>query len=251
MLRLSFFGGLRASVNERIAIDTHTPRLKAKALLAYLYLERGRYVTKDELVEALWPEAEHVGPSRLKQTVLTLRRLIEPGMTPHYVLQRGGTYYFNTLARSWSDVEEFEREVLLGGALRQQQMTTVALAHFRRALTRSQAPFLPELQYEGWVAARSAALRAQRLDALEAAAALLAEAGDPGSAIALLKQAVREDSLRESSYLELMRALQQQGRSVDAVRVYEHLRRRLAADLQATPGAELSRLADALRRQSA
>src|SRR5258707_1096205 len=57
-LRLRLFGPLRVYVGGRLVIDEQFTRRKAKALLALLYLERRRYITKDELVETLWPNLD-------------------------------------------------------------------------------------------------------------------------------------------------------------------------------------------------
>src|SRR5260370_42586441 len=80
-LRWSLCGPLRAHVGSEVVIGEHFTRRKAKALLALLYLERGRYIPRDELIERLWPNQEelHADSGRLKQTVLGLRRALEGG----------------------------------------------------------------------------------------------------------------------------------------------------------------------------
>src|ERR1700737_2795160 len=54
MLRLYLFGPLRVYVGGELVIDEHFTRRKAKALLVLLYLERGRHISRDELLERLW-----------------------------------------------------------------------------------------------------------------------------------------------------------------------------------------------------
>jgi DNA-binding SARP family transcriptional activator len=245
MLRLELLGGLRVYVDDRLVIGPHTPGLKAKALLAYLYLKRSRYVPREELLEALWPESDHPRSGRLKQTVLVLRRLIEPGRSRgdagSYVLQRGGTYYFNNQANYTADVEEFARELALARASGEVQ-------HYQRAIGVGRGELLPELRYESWVSAAAAQHRAEYVSALDVTAGLLALRGDLCSAIELLECAVEEDPLRESTSLELMRLLRQAGRDVEALCVYERLQRLLGARLQVAPNGDLTRLYDAIRR---
>src|SRR5437867_2405546 len=60
LLRLHLFGPLRASIGGKVAIDEHFTRRKAKALLALLYLERGRYIPRDELIEQIWPTVDEL-----------------------------------------------------------------------------------------------------------------------------------------------------------------------------------------------
>jgi DNA-binding SARP family transcriptional activator len=245
VLRLELFGGLRVFVDEHLMIGPHTPRLKAKALLAYLYLKRGRYVPRDELLEALWPEADNARSGRLKQTVLVLRQLIAParvrGDAPKYVLQRGGAYYFNAHADYTSDFEEFARELALARA-------STDLERYWKALALRRGELLPELRYESWVAIESTRHRAEYLDALEETARLVADGPDVRSAIELLESALAEDPLRESSSLELIKLLRRDGRDVEALCVYERLQRLLGARLQVVPNSEITRLYDTIRR---
>src|SRR5260370_13117606 len=105
-LRWSLCGPLRAHVGSEVVIGQHFTRRKAKALLALLYLERGRYIPRDELIEKLWPNMDDlsVDSGRLKQTVLVLRRALERGSSRRtrwqHIVERGGTYRLNTQASS-------------------------------------------------------------------------------------------------------------------------------------------------------
>ncbi len=52
VLRICLFGPLRVCMGERVLIDEHFARWKAKALFVYLYLNRGHHVSKDEALDA-------------------------------------------------------------------------------------------------------------------------------------------------------------------------------------------------------
>src|SRR5260370_40760786 len=79
MLQLYLFGPLRAYVDGEVAIDEQFTRHKAKALLALLYLDRGRYISGEDMLDRLWPNHDQLpaDSGRLKQTVLVLRRALE------------------------------------------------------------------------------------------------------------------------------------------------------------------------------
>jgi LuxR family transcriptional regulator, maltose regulon positive regulatory protein len=254
MLRLELLGGLRVWVDGRLAIGPRTPRLKAKALLAYLYLKRHRYVPRDELLEALWPEADDPGSGRLKQTVLVLRNLIEPSRSTdtgwgwRYILQRGGAYYFNTLSDYTSDLEQFERELLLARSAALAGLTDEALEHYQQALVIRRGDLLPELAYEAWLASDLARHRGEYFEALDETARVLAGRGNLHAAIDLLSRAVGEDPLREGSTLELMRLLHREGRDVEALQTFERFQRLLDARLRVAPQAELTRLYEEIRK---
>src|SRR6266851_2689339 len=230
LLRLYLFGPLRASVGGQVAIGEHFTRRKAKALLALLYLERGRYIPKDELIERLWPNLEEMpaDSGRLKQTVLVLRRALEGGSSRRtgwqYIVERGGTYYFNTQVAYKCDLEDFEQELKQAYADRQVGDAEAALAHFQRAFALRRSELLPEFRYDDWAGGHIGGEREQCLQALEDAARLYGARGDHTRAIELLKRAVREDPLRESSALQLMEWLALKRDKAEALRVYGRLR---------------------------
>src|SRR6266568_4162670 len=111
LLRINLFEPLRVQVGDRPPLDEHVPRRKAKALFVYLFLNRGRWVSKYHLLADLWPEAEEADPGRVKHTVQVLRSWLEgprPSDGWHVILGRGGSYAFNTAVARYSDVEEYE-----------------------------------------------------------------------------------------------------------------------------------------------
>jgi two-component SAPR family response regulator len=66
-------------------------RRKALALLCYLLTRRGFSATRDEVIEALWPEMNpRTALNSLNQTIYFLRRTLEPSfsedLSPGYVL---------------------------------------------------------------------------------------------------------------------------------------------------------------------
>ena len=111
------------------------------------------------------------------------------------------------------------------------------MGHYQRAFDLRQAQFLPEFRYEDWAATESARLHGSRRGF--------------GRAVELLRLAVREDPLRESSYLDLMRFLWLDGKHAEALRVYHRLREVLAQELQVEPEPEATRLYEAIRRDRA
>lgn len=259
VLRICLFGPLRVCMGERVLIDEHFARWKARALFVYLYLNRGHHVAKDEALEALWPGAAQNGAGRLKQAVLTLRSAIEPhpagtrpaGAAWRYIREKGGFYYFNAEAEYTSDAEEFERELALAGECRQRGDSDGALVHYRRTLGLRRGPFLHEFRQEHWAATESARLQELYLEALGDTARLYASRHELAPAIRLLRAALNEDSLYESAYLDLMQVLWLDGRHVEALRVYHRLREVLATHLQIEPEPRATRLYEAIRRDRA
>jgi len=252
-LRLYLYGSLRVYVGGEVAIDEQFTRRKAKALLVLLYLERGNYIAKDELLERLWPNLDELpaDSGRLKQTVLVLRRALEGERSRRtgwrYVVERDGSYFFNARMPYHSDLEDFEQELRLAYSDRQHGDAEGALAHFQRAFALRRTELLPEFRYEDWAAGHIAAEREQYLKALEEAARLYGTRGDHSRAVELLSRATREDPLRESSVLQLMEWLWRKGEQAEAVRVYAQLRDVLASKLQLEPDPKITTLYHRIR----
>jgi DNA-binding SARP family transcriptional activator len=256
-LRLHLFGPLRAYVGGELAIDERFPRRKAKALLVLLYLARRRYLTKDELLETLWPNEDGLATDsgRLKQTVLVLRRALEGRASRRtgwrWIAERDGSYYFNTQVTHGSDLEDFEQELIMAHSDQRQGDPEGALVHFQRAFELHRADFLPEFRYEDWAASEIARVRERYLQALETAARLNGARGDYGRAVDLLRRATNEDPLRESSTLQLKEWLWRTGDQAEAVRAYLRLRDLLAKRLQLEPDPKISALYEAIRHDRA
>jgi LuxR family maltose regulon positive regulatory protein len=249
MLRLYLFGPLRAVVDDRVAIDEGFKRRHAKALLALLYLERGSYLGKDELFERLWPQDRDAAIE--KQTVHVLRVALESERSRRtgwrYVLERDGSYYFNTHAEYYSDLEDFQHELALAYADRQQRDIDGALSHFVAACDLRRAELLPDFRYDDWAVSDVEAVRDQYLQALEDAAELYGARGEYARAIDILKRGVREDPLRESSAAALMDLLWRSGQHAQALRVYLRLRDALEAQLHLRVDAKITGLYEAIR----
>jgi DNA-binding SARP family transcriptional activator len=254
LLRMRLFEPLRIQLGDRPPIDEGYPRRKAKALFVYLYLNRGRQISKYQLLADLWPEAEHAEPGRVKHTVQVLRSALEGPRPPtgwHIVQERGGFYSFNASAERSCDVEDFEGQLAIARAARQNGDAEQALTHFRRAIELHRGPFLAEFRYDDWAAAEIARIQELYLVALEEGAQLEGAGGNYTRAIDLLRAAVHEDPLHESSYVELMRCLWLDGRRTEALRTYHHLRDILAKRLEVEPQAQTTRLYEAIRRDQA
>jgi DNA-binding SARP family transcriptional activator len=254
LLRIHLFEPLHVQLGERPPLDENYPRRKAKALFIYLYLNRGRWLSKYQLLADLWPESEHADPGRVKHTVQILRSALEGPRPPdgwHVILEKGGFYGFNTNVARYSDVEDFEERLALARRARDSGETEAARAQYRRLIEVRHGPFLSEFRYDDWAAIEIARQHDLYLQALEEAARLEDAAHNYTGAIELSRWAIREDPLHESSYVELMRSLWLDGRRTDALREYHRLREVLAKRLEVEPQAQTTLLYEAIRRDSA
>jgi DNA-binding SARP family transcriptional activator len=254
LLRIRLFEPLRVQYGERPPIDEYYPRRKAKALFVYLYLNRGRQISKYQLLADLWPEAEHADPGRVKHTVQVLRAALEGPRPLHgweIVHERGGFYSFNVTVNRYCDVEDFEDQLSKARGARQTGDAGQALQHYRRCIELHTGAFLAEFRYDDWAAVEIARQHEVFLQALEESARLEGSQGNYARAIDLLRQAILEDPLHESSYVELMRYLWLEGKRTEALRTYHRLRDVLARRLEVEPQTQTTRLYEAIRRDEA
>jgi SARP family transcriptional regulator, regulator of embCAB operon len=214
-------------------LDGLLPSRQGRILFAYLALHRSRSVTRDELIEALWPQdVPTAAPASLTVLLSKLRATVGPEVL------RGRSEVTLTLpgdARvdvedAFAGVHEAESAVALGEwrrawgpALRAQFIAA------RRLLPEHEAPWIDEWR--------------RRLDevldhSLESYAAACLGIG--GTELAGAERAARRlvarAPLRESGYRLLMDTLAAQGNVGEAMHVYDAARTTLREELGLAPG---------------
>jgi SARP family transcriptional regulator, regulator of embCAB operon len=214
-------------------IDAQLPSRQGRLLFAYLALNRDRAVTRDELVDALWPySTPAAAPSALTVLVSKVRAALRAQM-----LSGRSELWLNLPPDVRIDVEdaleavhEAQSAIALrdwkrawGPALRAQFIAR------RRLLPEHDAPWLDQWR--------------QRLDdvhdrALEAYATSCLGIGGtelPGAERAA-RHLLERSPLRETGYALLMDALAAQGNVAEAMGVYDRARTTLDRELGITPG---------------
>ena len=214
-------------------IDTKLPSRQGRLLFAYLTLNRERPVTRDELVDAMWPHATPPGAASaltvlisklrtaLSAQLLTGRSELQLTLPPEARVDVEEALAAVHEAQSAIALGEWRRA--WGPALRAQFIAR------RRLLPEHDTPWL-----DGW---------RQRLDdvldrALEAYADSCLGIGGtelPGAERAG-RTLIDHSPLRETGYARLMDALAAQGNIADAMRVYDRARMVLQQELGITPG---------------
>lgn len=201
-------------------------------LLAFLAANRLRAVSRDELVDALWPGAADGGLAPL----LSKLRKIVPVSGTTLALPAG----------SWIDLEAASEALHRAEAAVARRAWADAWAPARVTIHVAGRGFLPG-EDAGWVDGVRRHLHDLRVRALECAAAAglaLGESELPGAARSA-RMLVELEPYRESGYRLLMETLERQGNPAEALRAYEALRSRLRTELGVTP----SEAAQALHRR--
>ena len=217
---LGAFAVLRAGEPVRIS---EWQSKKARDLLKILIARRGRPVTREALMEALWPEQDPDKlANRLSVALATLRSVLgaEGRLEPHdVVVADKGTVRLD-LANVDVDVERFLTAADAALALRRDGASADATDRLELAEASCTGEFLEEDAYEDW----AIALREEARDAyVRVARVLAADATDRGEHDAVTRYELRileRDGHDERAHLGLVLALAAAGRHGDARRRY-------------------------------
>ncbi|MBI3660621.1 AAA family ATPase [Candidatus Acetothermia bacterium] len=242
-LRIYTLGAFRVYRGETLLSDAEWKASKNKALLKILLTHHGHALTKDQLIEWLWPDAEPSAASRdLRVTVSRTRKLLDVSMTQRssssFILTTESGYAWNTQSPYWLDAQQFE--TLCAQSERDPSLVERAIALYL-------GDYLEEDRYADWAAAKREELREMYLVLLTRMAELQAKQGRYQRAIQLCREILARDHCRESSYRQLMLYYYLSGKQTQALRAYEQCVNTLQQQLHVEPSPEIQQLHEQIR----
>ncbi len=246
-LKIKLFGEFRIWQGEDPIESEEWGRQKTRPLLKLLLTRPGRAFSRDEVMEALWPDASPEAADRsLRATVSLLRRVLEPdlkrGSDSKYILRQRPGYAFNHQADCWVDVWEFEERRKRAEAARQAGKTEEAIRDYQAGLDLVRGEFLAEDPYEEWAVEAREEWQERHLEALSKLAECLAQKGRYTEAIERCNQALALDGYREESQRRLMLYYYAAGEQALALRAYRDYATTLEEELGTAPSPELTHL---------
>lgn len=196
-------------------IQATAMRRKVAALVTYLLTRPGFTATREQVLEALWPDAPpEVGTNSLHQTVYFLRRELEP----HYADEASPGYVHLEGELVWLDpdlVDSASRRFseLASASRADDSASAIRLYHGR---------FAPEFEYEDWAIGTRDALHAAYLELVERTLRRHAANGEwvEGAEIARLALAV--DPAAEGVERNLIALYHHSGSHAAAAEQYAH-----------------------------
>jgi ATP/maltotriose-dependent transcriptional regulator MalT/DNA-binding SARP family transcriptional activator len=214
---------------------------KSKELFYYLLSHR-REGTKEQILDALWPEISGAkGHSSFYSTAYRLRRALYDGC----LRQERGRYYLSPDGEFWFDVEEFRDRISTAGRLAGGSQERAS--RLERAVALYRGPFLEEF-YSEWCETLRRELEHHYISALARLAGYYAAKGDYARSVTPLERIIEIDPYREEVYAELMKACGRMGNAVAALKWYEYYCHTAGKDLGATPSQELTDLYRRIRK---
>lgn len=216
-------------------VESHLPGRLGVCLLGYLAANSDRWVTRDELVYALWADAE---PTDAEASLASLLSKVRRVVGPETISGRSSLRFVATddmLIDLHYAADALHRATSLleaGNAHGAWQPAHTAYAITRRTFLHGyDAAWIDEWRR------RVEELEVRSLDAFVRATTAV---GELAVAEQLARELLRRAPFRESSYELLMCVLERCGNVAEALHVYEQLRALLADELGTSPGPELA-----------
>jgi LuxR family maltose regulon positive regulatory protein len=215
--------------------EGHQPQLLFKAIIAH----GGQGISKDVLMEVLWPEADPLMTEKtFKVNLHRLRKVLEPTMDKTF-----GSSYVHLKANLVSldpelcqvDVDEFLSLYKKGEQREDQGDIKTAIGFYKNALELYGGDFLAEELYHSWVEEKRQQLRGKFLDLLHHLAKLYEGRGSMLKAIDCYNKAIEADMLAEPAYRSLMLLYAQRGMHNAALRAYQNCKQSLKEVLNVEP----------------
>lgn len=224
-------------------------RDKALQLFQLLVTRRRRFLTREQAVDALWPELDaEAGERDFKVALNAIHKALEPDRepraTPRFVLRVGGAYGLAP-EELWIDADRLEERVAAGNrALARDR--EAAVEPYDEVARLYKGDYLPDRRYEDWSSMERERLQILALGAMTTLAELLIDQV-PLESLRLTQRVLDDDPVWEEAWRLQMRAHMTRGNRALALRAWEGCRAALRAELGIEPLPETRRLYEAIR----
>ena len=241
---MRFFGRMRIGDGDRNELRLDWPTEKTRSLFAFLVINRTRRLTRDEVLDALWPGSNRTkAQENLRTTAYRMRRTIAQinmsGLEKDAVFTyRRGQYALLPDMAIESDTDEFDRLMKLCDMTRSEDEQ---IGIMKQMAEIGMEPLLSDI-YDGWADARRSVFREQMLKVLGRLIAILSRRNDQSACADYCAQYLKLEPLSEEIACAHMTSLKNLGRVSEVKKVYQTLERRLREELKCPPTPETKRV---------
>ncbi len=203
-LRVHTLGRFKVFLGNREVTDWQ--RGKAKELFEYIITHHGMFISKQQIMDALWSEQDEKTADRdFKVALNALHSALEPGrkarMKPFFIKRSGNSYGLNSDSGYKLDTIEFEQCVLIGLEEKDQVQ---AKAFLEKGLKLYKGEYMPQRLYEEWCNHERERLQLIFLRGAEKLAQLSISMNSINSAIHWCDVILKKDKTWEEAYRLLM-----------------------------------------------
>ncbi|WP_168193824.1 BTAD domain-containing putative transcriptional regulator [Lysinibacillus sp. SGAir0095] len=204
-------------------IDKEWKREKAKELFLFLYLNRYRYVSKEEIMSNLWPNSDEQSTNRdFKVAYNACLKVIEPDRPARddsaYIVRKQSMYQLHQTLAFSSDVDVFKKCAHRG---LDEKDPTLALEWLQQAATLYRGDLLEDSASVEWLNHHREELKNLYIIVIERIAQNYTRSKDFQKTIEWAEKLVQLDQAWEEGYRLLMLAYYYQDNRPQAVKWYE------------------------------
>ncbi len=233
-LKVLSFGRFRLFKGDTEIETQQWTSAKARLLFKYLtFHSRQGYVTKDKLLEMLWPDQDpEVTTKRLHVALTTIRKMLEPdlprGARSSYLLRDLESYRLDLGDNGYSDVAAFDDALARAEDSRDPNKAIRGLLEAHSLYTGS---FLEEEAYTEWCME----VRETYQDKFKALLLMIADhyrqSGDSKKQIDFLQQVLTIDEYAEEIYCRLMILYNATGNRFMVLKTWKQCKQKIEVDL--------------------
>jgi DNA-binding SARP family transcriptional activator len=213
---------------------------KALSVLKYLVVYHPNPVSKDALMDSLWPDADPESARRnLHQAIYTLRHTLKAGSPEfQHVLFEKEHYLLNPQMDIWLDFIEFEWHYQEGQQMEKEQRYYEAIRAYETAEHLYRGDFMGDDLYEDLPVARRQYFWEMYLSTVYRMTRCYLQLGQTRAAVVANQKVLERDKTQEPAHQNLMQCYIQQGQRNLAIRQYQNCVQILKEELNIPPSAE-------------
>ncbi len=235
----------------RLVTPAMIARKKALTLLKVLLAKEGRPLSRETLIDLLWPEGDpETKTGQLHVLVHELRRLLEPPEANRrwqFIVGEVDRYFFSYKSPCVVDVRDFKLLTEVGRKAEAQGERDEAIGAYEAAIEVYRGDLMEDEPFAEWCLEEREQYRETCIVVLRRLSSLHCTRGDWGRGAELLRRALRMDPVREELHRALMHALWTDGRRDEALRQYQACKEWLGRELGVAPLPETEKLAERIR----
>lgn len=241
MIHVHMLGEFRISTAEKTICDQNNHSKKLWNLLEYLITYRNKEIAQSDLIHLLWGDDESSNPTGALKTLMHRVRnmLKELDYPSELIIQRRGTYSWNTNVPCTVDIDTFEKLCLDSSYIAD---PALRLEKYRKVIAMYKGDFLPKTNYEPWVVPVSAYYHTMYLKIVSESITILMNQQSYADVANICWQALTIDQYAEFLHYSLIRSLYLSGNQRAALKQYSTTTDLFFSKFGVTPSVEFKEL---------
>ncbi len=239
-LYISVFGGLDVRIGSKTAPPCSFKRRKSQILLVLLAINRGREVTRETIIDVLWPSSSMDAYRKNFYAVWgQLKRTLEVDGSCPYLLrsQTGCRLDYRYVSCDLDEFDELCRALMFG---RDDSMLWEDM--YARISSSFSEDILCGIPNSDYIDETRERVRTQIVDALISASGRMIQLGEYRGSLWFAREALRRDSTREDAYIALMESQIASNQRGVALETYFACRKYLTEELGIDPSKKVMEL---------